>query len=90
VSAFTWPAAGPSSLCFKPSLDSATPAKPPVWFRTYSLLAVAGGALLQTNLPDRWLRSLGLARSQPGSPPTSLLASNRSSAHNLMLMNNAG
>jgi hypothetical protein len=42
-----WPAAGPSSLCFKPWPDSATPAKPFVSFRTYSLSPVVGGALSQ-------------------------------------------
>src|SRR6201987_496847 len=45
--ASTWPAAGPSNLCFKPWPDSATPARPFLSFRTYSPLAVAGGAFSQ-------------------------------------------
>src|ERR1700751_5891052 len=45
--ASTWPAAGPSNLCFKPRPDSATPARPFLSFRTYSPLAVAGGAFSQ-------------------------------------------
>jgi len=47
VCASTWPAAGPSSLCFKPSPGSATPVNQLVSLRTYSLLAVAGAALSQ-------------------------------------------
>ena len=51
VSASTWPAAGLSSLCFKPWPDSATPAELFVSFRTHSLLLVTGGALSQNAFP---------------------------------------
>src|SRR2546422_327503 len=86
----TWPAAGLSSLCFKPSPDSATPVNQLFSSRTYSLLAVAGGALSQNAF-----RIAGYLSCPCPIPNLShllpfILDSNHCSAHFPALMNNAG